>query len=105
MSDYPRNLLISESVIRDFEERVGVRFINKTECAKAIDEHDAKVKADERAKVIDHIEKYMITSICSSCDQEACEGGMAESIQECETIRFLKDAIHDAITEMKEIKT
>lgn len=62
-----------------------------------IEKHDAKVRADERAKVIDHIEKYMITSICSSCDQEACEGGMVASIQECETIQFLKDAIHECV--------
>lgn len=46
MSEYPRDLLISESVIRDFEERVGVRFVNKTECAKALKEHDAEVRAD-----------------------------------------------------------
>lgn len=76
--------------------------ICKEELNKVLDEYDAKVRADERAKVIDHIEKYMLTDICSSCDQEACESGMVASIQECETIRFLKGAIHDAIVELKE---
>lgn len=57
-----------------------------------------------REDVLDHIEKYMLTNICASCNQEACEGGMVASIQECETIRFLKGAIHDAIVELKETK-
>ena len=46
MSDYPRNLLITEDVIREFEESVGVRFINKTECANALAEHNKRVRAD-----------------------------------------------------------
>lgn len=46
MSEYPRELLITEDVIREFEEVVGVRFINKTECAKALKAHDAKIRAE-----------------------------------------------------------
>lgn len=56
MSDYPRELLITEDVIREFEEKVGVRFINKTECSKALAEHDAKVRATAIEEFISEIE-------------------------------------------------
>lgn len=46
MTDYPRDLLINEDEIREFEERIGIRFVNKTDCSKALAEHDAKVRAD-----------------------------------------------------------
>lgn len=59
MIEYPRDLLISEEVIRDFEERIGVRFINKTECSKALAEHDAKV----RAEVIEEFAENLVGEI------------------------------------------
>ena len=58
MSEYPRELLITEDVIREFEEVVGVRFINKTECAKALKAHDAKI----RAEALNRFAKWLETS-------------------------------------------
>lgn len=62
MSEYPRELLITEDVIREFEEVVGVRFINKTECAKALKAHDAEIKAEAIDEVKEAFEEHMFNS-------------------------------------------
>lgn len=61
MSDYSRDLLIAEDVIREFEEQVGVRFINKTGCAKALVRHNAKLREYERAKILAEVKSKMIS--------------------------------------------
>ena len=60
---------------------------------KSIDE----IRAEERKMVADLLPQ----AFCQYCNQEACEGGMVGSIQECETIRMLKDVIEEVVEEMK----
>lgn len=43
----------------------------------------------------------ILTSFCQHCNQAACEGGLVGSIQECSTIRMLRDTVDDIRRECK----
>lgn len=60
----------------------------------------SEIRAEERQKVIDKFTDLLPKSFCQYCPY--CEGGTVESIQECETIRMLKDAIEEVVDELKE---
>lgn len=43
----------------------------------------------------------LLAEFCTVCDQEACEGGQIGSIQECETIKMMRD-LAEQIKEQKD---
>lgn len=101
MIDYPRDLLISEEVIRDFEERIGVRFIDKTECSEALAEHDAKVREKAFDEVLSSMHEIYAHNL--HCLADMCEGN--EQGYECKDcmyerlsgiVRFLKEQNNEA---------
>lgn len=63
-------------------------------------EHDAMVRTD----VIEKFKTRTLTNFCYYCNQQACDGGMVGSLQECETIRVLRDVLEDISDELKEKK-
>lgn len=52
---------------------------------------ESEIRADERKKFA----KELLHSFCSYCNQEACDGGMVGSIQECTTIIMLRDVLNE----------
>lgn len=68
---------------------------------RALEEHDAEIRAEERKKTIDEFADRLPQAFCQYCSQESCEGGMVGSIQECETVRMLKDVIEELVDDMK----
>lgn len=65
-------------------------------------ENERKHDEEVRAKVIDEYKNNVLNEFCTYCNQEACEGGCMGSIQECATIRLLRDVMEDMAKEMKE---
>lgn len=59
---------------------------------------EKEIRSDERRKFADLLPQ----AFCQYCNQEACEGGMVGSVQECETIRMLKDVIDELEGELNE---
>lgn len=55
----------------------------------------------ELNELLDKVAEIFPKSFCTYCNQEACEGGMVGTIQECETIRMIKDVINGVIEDMK----
>lgn len=55
----------------------------------------------QRADAIEEFKKNLINEFCCYCDQESCEGGMVGSVQECETIRMLRDVADGIAGQMK----
>lgn len=53
------------------------------------------------SELLDKVAEIFPKSFCTYCNQEACEGGMVGTIQECETIRMIKDVIDGIIEDMK----
>lgn len=53
------------------------------------------------AAAIDEFKKRTLTNFCCYCNQQACDGGMVGSIQECETVRMLRDVLEDISDELK----
>lgn len=39
----------------------------------------------------------ILSAMCTYCSQDACAGGMHGTIQECETIRLLRDVIDEMV--------
>lgn len=59
----------------------------------------ANVQTD--SELLDKVAEIFPKSFCTYCNQEACDGGMVGTIQECETIRMIKDVIDGIIEDMK----
>ena len=55
----------------------------------------------DKADLLDKVAEIFPKSFCTYCNQDACEGGMVGTIQECETIRMIKDVIDGIIEDMK----
>lgn len=65
-------------------------------CAeKQLAEYESEVRAEIVEKAIKLYTSELPASFCTYCNQEGCEGGMVDSIRECETIRMLKDVLND----------
>lgn len=65
-----------------------------------MEEHDKKVRED----TIDEFKNAILSQFCACCDQEACEGGCAGSIQQCYVAANLAEVANDTAEELKEEK-
>lgn len=52
--------------------------------------------------IFDYKEQVLL-EFCTCCNQEACEGGCIGSIQECESIKTLRDVLDDVAIRLKEM--
>lgn len=64
-----------------------------------INEHENRARHD--SELLDKVAEIFPKSFCTYCNQEVCEGGMVGTIQECETIRMIKDVINGVIKDIK----
>lgn len=60
-----------------------------------------KGSEEGKAEAIDKLKEFVPKTFCAFCSQEACEGGMLGSIQECQTISVLRDVFEDVEKELK----
>lgn len=73
-----------------------------TMSAKDFDE--AQTKAHDRGyqQAIDEYKELVLSEFCEGCDQEACNGAMIGSTQECYTVCRLRDTLNDIQERLKE---
>lgn len=71
MSDYPRMLLVREDIIREAEERIGIRFANKTKCADALEDLKRQIR---EAAIEEYKDRLLELCDCGS-EQVDCTGG------------------------------
>lgn len=75
---------------------------NECDIAKCEEFH---VSRKEKIELLDKVADRIPKEFCTYCNQEACDGGMVGTIQECQTIRMMKDVLDEVIAELKaEIK-
>lgn len=55
-----------------------------------------------RASKLDSYNQDVLKRFCSCCNQEACEGGMVGTIQECTTVGQLRDVLKDVKNKYEE---
>lgn len=60
-----------------------------------------EIEKEVRAKAFDEYKELVLSQFCLYCNQEACEGGMIGTIQECQTISMLRDVLNDIQEELK----
>ena len=72
----------------------------KWECdgTTTLDDYTKQVKTE----AFDEYKDRLLTEFCSYCNQDACEGGMVGTIQECDSIRLLRDVSEDLAEQLKE---
>ena len=94
--------MIDEQDVRDWEQLPLVSSVlTSSHFGAWLYYRDKRRDKIVNSELLDKVAEIFSKSFCAYCNQEACEGGMVGSVQECQTIRMMKDVLDEVIAEIK----